>query len=76
VFPVPDARWIEAVTAVVVLKEGALVEEAVLLEHARGLLAPFKVPKRIHFAASIPKNTAGKVLKRVLRSEHARGTPD
>jgi fatty-acyl-CoA synthase len=67
VIPVPDPKWIEAVTAVVVLADGASLDEAALLEHARTLLAPFKVPKRIHFVDALPKNTSGKLLKRELR---------
>ena len=64
VIPVPDPKWIEAVTAVVVLAEGATADEATLIEHARATLAPFKVPKRIHFVDALPKNTSGKLLKR------------
>ncbi|OJY17436.1 MAG: acyl-CoA synthetase [Myxococcales bacterium 68-20] len=68
VIPVPDPKWIEAVTAVVVLREGAVVDEVALVEHARARLAPFKVPKRVHFVEALPKNTAGKLLKRELRA--------
>jgi fatty-acyl-CoA synthase len=67
VIPLPHPKWIEAVTAVVVLKAGATVEPDVLIEHARTKLAPFKVPKQIHFVDALPKNTAGKLLKRLLR---------
>lgn len=68
VIAVPDAKWIEAVAAVVVLR-GAWAEgiEAVLLAHARERLAPYKLPKRIIIAEALPKNTAGKLLKRELR---------
>jgi len=67
VIALPDARWIEAVTAVVVLRPGQQVDEAALIAHARETLAPFKVPKRVIFAPNLPKNTAGKLLKRELR---------
>ncbi|MGZ3418465.1 MAG: fatty acyl-CoA synthetase [Polyangiales bacterium] len=67
VIPLPDPRWIEAVTAVVVLKEGASADEAALIEHARASLAPFKVPKRVFFVDELPKNASGKLLKRELR---------
>lgn len=67
VIAVPDPKWVEAVAAVVVLRSGASADEAELTAHARAALAPFKVPKRIFFAEAIPKNTAGKVLKRMLR---------
>ena len=64
-------KWVEAVAAIVVLREGATVDEATLIEHARAELAPFKVPKAVFFAPSLPRNTAGKILKRVLRDEYA-----
>lgn len=67
VIPLPDPKWIEAVTAVVVLKPGAACDADALIDHARASLAPFKVPKRVHFVDALPKNTAGKLLKRVLR---------
>ena len=67
VIAVPDPRWIEAVTAVVVAKEE--VAETALLEHARGSLAGYKVPKRVHFVDELPRNASGKLLKRVLRDE-------
>ena len=68
VIPIPDPKWIEAVTAVIVLAEGASADEATLIEHVRGRLAVFKIPKRIHFIDALPKNTAGKLLKRELRT--------
>ncbi|MDB4945126.1 MAG: Acetoacetyl-CoA synthetase [Labilithrix sp.] len=67
VIPLPDPKWIEAVTAVVVKKEGASCTEEDLVAHARTSLAPYKVPKRVIFVDELPKNTAGKLLKRVLR---------
>jgi fatty-acyl-CoA synthase len=66
----PDPRWVEAVTAVVVLRPGQRADESELLEHARPNLAAFKLPKRIIFADSLPRNTAGKLLKRELRALH------
>ncbi|MGR2740782.1 fatty acyl-CoA synthetase [Billgrantia sp. Q4P2] len=65
----PDAKWIEAITAVVVTKEGAEVSEEELIAHAKAHMAPYKVPKRILFAEALPKSTAGKILKRHLRKE-------
>ncbi|MDR3539082.1 MAG: fatty acyl-CoA synthetase [Acetobacteraceae bacterium] len=63
----PDDRWIEAVTAFVVLRPGQDADEATLIAHARAHLAPFKLPKRVVFVAALPRNTAGKLLKRELR---------
>ncbi len=69
VIATPDDRWIEAVTAVVVLREGASADEATLIAHARLSLAPFKVPKHVHLVAELPRNQSGKLLKRVLRDD-------
>jgi fatty-acyl-CoA synthase len=69
VIATPDERWIEAVTAVVVLRPGASAGEAELIGHARESLAPFKLPKRVHFVAELPRNQSGKLLKRVLRDQ-------
>jgi fatty-acyl-CoA synthase len=71
VIAVPDPVWIEAVAAVVVLRDGMDAGPEALIAHARGQLAPFKVPKRVIFAESLPKNTAGKLLKRELRLRYS-----
>ncbi|MCX5409062.1 fatty acyl-CoA synthetase [Streptomyces sp. NBC_00335] len=65
VIGLPDERWIEAVTAVVVPRDG--VTEAELLDYAREKLAHFKAPKRILFVDALPRNASGKILKRTLR---------
>ncbi|WP_327363577.1 MULTISPECIES: fatty acyl-CoA synthetase [unclassified Streptomyces] len=61
----PDERWIEAVTAVVVPR--GEVTEAELLAYAREKLAGFKAPKRVLFVDALPRNASGKILKRELR---------
>jgi fatty-acyl-CoA synthase len=66
----PDPRWIEAVTAVVVLRPGQAADEAALIEHARASLAAYKLPKRVILAEALPRNTAGKLLKRELRAAY------
>ena len=65
----PDEKWIEAITAVVVVKEGQVVSEDELIQHVKSLIAPYKVPKRVVFAEALPKSTAGKILKRHLRKD-------
>jgi fatty-acyl-CoA synthase len=67
----PDDKWIEAVVAFVVTRPDHSVAERELIAHARASLAPFKLPKRVVFTDSLPKNTAGKLLKRELRRLHA-----
>ncbi|MGW7487367.1 fatty acyl-CoA synthetase [Streptomyces sp. NPDC054786] len=79
VIGLPDARWIEAVTAVVVRRTdgtggagdedgGEAVGEQELIAAARARLAPFKAPKRVMFVDALPRNASGKVLKRELRA--------
>jgi len=65
----PDERWIEAVTAVVVPR--GEVTEAELIAHAREKLAHFKAPKRVVFVDELPRNASGKILKRELRDRFA-----
>ena len=67
----PDSYWIEAVTAVVVVKAGEQLDEAAVVAHCREYMAHFKVPKRVVFAESLPKNPSGKLLKRELREHYA-----
>jgi len=60
----PDPEWGRAVTAFVVLSEQ--VSDADLLAHARTRLAPFKLPKAVHRRESLPRNAAGKLIRRGL----------
>jgi long-chain acyl-CoA synthetase len=69
VFGVPDAHWGEAVHAVVVPRFE--VAEADLIAHCRGVIAGYKIPKRIELSCDpLPKSGAGKVLKRELRARY------
>ncbi|NEM06248.1 class I adenylate-forming enzyme family protein [Geodermatophilus normandii] len=72
VIGVPDDRWGEAVTGVVVpadpeAEPGALAER--LLTHCRQSLAGFQVPKRIEVRTGLPKTATGKIQKHELRDE-------
>ncbi len=67
VVAVADPVWIEAVTAVVVIKDGAALNEEEVIAHCRASMAGFKAPKRVLFRDSLPKSAAGKLLKRELR---------
>lgn len=75
----PDAERGEIVKAFVVLREGlqgsaALVKE--LQDHVKAVTAPYKYPREIEFRAELPKNAAGKLLRRVLRdAEQAAAMP-
>lgn len=69
VIGLPDERWIEAVTAVVVAR-GEVTEDE-LINHAREKLAHFKAPKKVLFVDELPRNASGKILKRELRDRFA-----
>ena len=71
VFALPDPKWVEAVTAVVVPKSGSSVTVEEIREHAHQHLAGFKVPKNIFVTDGLPKNPSGKILKRTLREEYS-----
>lgn len=66
----PHEKWIEAITAVVVFKDGEDADCDELTRHCQQHLAPFKVPKSFIFTDALPKNTAGKLLKRTLREQY------
>jgi long-chain acyl-CoA synthetase len=68
VIGVPDARWGEMVHAVVSVAAGHAVTEAELIEHCRGLIAGYKVPRSIELRTEpLPKSGPGKILKAELR---------
>ena len=71
VIGLPDPKWIEAVTAVIVLKAGQSLTEAEVFQACDGHLAHFKTPKRVIFIDALPKNPSGKVVKRDLRVRYA-----
>lgn len=70
VIGVPDAYWIEAVTAIIVPKTDAKLEVETVLKFCENHLAKFKIPKKIIFVTELPKNPSGKILKRELRMHY------
>jgi long-chain acyl-CoA synthetase len=64
----PDEHSGEVVALVVVRKDSALTQEA-LIEHCRQSLTGYKVPKRVYFKNELPKSNVGKILRRALREE-------
>jgi malonyl-CoA/methylmalonyl-CoA synthetase len=71
VIGVPHPDFGEAVTAVIVPRQGCTLNEDEVIAYVKGKLANFKVPKRIHFARELPRNAMGKVQKNVLRATYA-----
>jgi O-succinylbenzoic acid--CoA ligase len=62
-----DPEWQEAVTAVVVLGDGAATDAEELRRHCAESLARHKVPKRFDFVAELPRTASGKLVRRALR---------
>ncbi|MHC4599519.1 MAG: class I adenylate-forming enzyme family protein [Planctomycetota bacterium] len=71
VIGIPDPKWGESVTAVVILHEGAKVEVDDLRQFCRGKIAGFKIPKRMQFIQEdeMPRTATGKILHRILRDQ-------
>lgn len=65
-----DPKWIEIVAAVIVPKKGVQLVEKEIIAYCKEKLAGFKCPKRIIIADGLPKNPAGKILKRELKETH------
>ncbi|MFC3038768.1 fatty acyl-CoA synthetase [Virgibacillus xinjiangensis] len=70
VVSIPDAYWIEAVTAIVVPKKGIELTKEQVVDFCKEKLSKFKIPKYVDFTDELPKNPSGKVLKRSLRDQY------
>lgn len=69
----PDEKWGEAVTGIVVLRDGHQVSESDIISFCRGYLGGYKVPKSIFFSEPLPRTPSGKVQKGVLRDKYRKG---
>jgi acyl-CoA synthetase (AMP-forming)/AMP-acid ligase II len=67
VFGVDDEDFGQRLKAVVVLREGASLDEAELKRHVKASLAGYKVPRDVEFVDELPRTSTGKVLKRELK---------
>jgi len=70
VIGVPDDYWVERVHAVIALKEGSCATADELIAYCTKMVARYKAPKSIEFMDSLPKNPAGKILKKDLREKY------
>jgi len=69
----PDDKWGEAVTAIVVLRDSENATEEEIIEWCRGKIAGFKKPKKVLFIdySEMPRSATGKILHRKLRERYA-----
>ena len=72
VIGLPDARWGEAVVAIVVPAPGHTPTLESLREYATSRLARYKLPTRLETLETLPRNPAGKVLKFELRERFSK----
>ncbi|MEV3987353.1 long-chain fatty acid--CoA ligase [Streptomyces sp. NPDC049837] len=71
VIGVADEVWGEVGRAVVVLRPGAAADAPAILDHLRGRLAKYKIPKSVVFADALPRTASGKIVKPALRDAYA-----
>jgi long-chain acyl-CoA synthetase len=69
VIGIPDEHKGEVPKGFVVLKEDAQATEREIIVYLRDRLAAYKIPKTIEFRTTLPKNSTGKILKRLLQNE-------
>jgi acyl-CoA synthetase (AMP-forming)/AMP-acid ligase II len=69
VIGLPDPKWGEKVTAVVIPCPGVAASPEELIAHCRGLIAGYKVPKEVRFVEALPMTATGKILKRAVREQ-------
>ena len=70
-----SAKWGESPLAVVVKGEPGLTAE-IVIQHCQGRLARYKQPRSVRFVDEIPRNPAGKILKRLLRERFPEPAPE
>jgi fatty-acyl-CoA synthase len=68
--PVPDPKWGEVGRGIVVLKPGASLIQADLIDWLREQIARYKVPKSIVFVDALPKTAANKMDKQALIEQY------
>jgi len=68
----PDEHSGEVVALFVVRKDPSLTEQAVI-EYCRQSLAAYKVPRHVYFRDELPKTNVGKIMRKALREELAKG---
>jgi acyl-CoA synthetase (AMP-forming)/AMP-acid ligase II len=66
----PHPRWTEAITAVVTVKPGEVLDEAELIAAVKTPIAGFKAPKSVIAVDELPRTSTGRIQKNVLRQQY------
>lgn len=72
VIGVPDSKFGEALFAVIVPAPGKTLTSKDIIEHCRGKIGGFKIPRQMDFIAEMPKSAMGKILKTELRDRYGK----
>ncbi|MCK4971330.1 MAG: long-chain fatty acid--CoA ligase, partial [Thermoplasmata archaeon] len=69
VIGLPDAKWGEAVHAIILLRPGMRMREQTVVDYCKGKMAGYKKPKGVTFLEpdEMPRTTTGKIRHRSLR---------
>jgi acyl-CoA synthetase (AMP-forming)/AMP-acid ligase II len=73
VIGVPDRRWGERVHAVIVLRDGAVVDAEAIILHCKQHIGGYKCPRSVEFREALPVSAAGKLQKAALREPYWAG---
>jgi fatty-acyl-CoA synthase len=67
----PDEKWGEVVTAVVVAREGNSLDDETLKNYCSSLIGKYKIPKKIFYVDELPKTPVGKIDKTCIIQKYA-----
>jgi acyl-CoA synthetase (AMP-forming)/AMP-acid ligase II len=67
VFGIPHPKWVESVSAAVILKKGETLTEEEVIDYCKENLASYKKPTKVIFCESFPRNDTGKIVKEKLK---------
>lgn len=70
VIGIPDAKWGEAVHAMIILRQNHSLSSEEAVKYCRSLIAGYKTPRSVEFRSEFPLSAAGKILKNELRASY------
>jgi long-chain acyl-CoA synthetase len=64
---IPDDKYGEALFAAIVPRPGAMLTDTDIVDHCRGRIGGYKIPRKMAFVEELPKSAMGKILKTEIR---------